>query len=409
MTKDNFNNNDLPCGSSRILLPKNVNTNWSVVACDQFTSKPKYWEELNVLVGNMPSALNLILPECYLGKPEEQPKTLRISLKMQEYIASGIFDDERDGYILTTRKTAYGNCRTGLVMQVDLTQYDYKPGSRALIRATEGTVEERIPPRVKIREQCLLELPHIMILIDDLENSVIAAATSAAKSRIYDFDLNMRGGHLTGDFIKAADGKDIENALCQLLCSSVKKYGEPILMAVGDGNHSLASAKECYNRAIARGENAENLKYALVEVVNIYDMGLNFEPIHRVIFEVDSKDFIDKLTNATGKFSNPSKMISGGKQYPLNLPAGAIEGVAFVQKFIDEYLKTNDGYVDYIHGLEELAEHGQRSDAVSIELKAMSKSELFPYIIKSGVLPRKTFSMGEAEEKRYYTEARKIK
>lgn len=392
---------NLPIKFDKILLPKeNIDMKkWCVVACDQYTSQPEYWEELKNYVGKDYSALNLIFPECYLN--DEPDKRIKNIIKnMEKYLKDDIFRTVDNGLVLLERKTPLGNVRHGLTMIVDLTQYSFNPADKALIRATEGTVVERIPPRVRIRKNCPLELPHIMLLIDDPKKTVIEPLLKQKNEVLYDTDLNMNGGHITGWAVK--DQSKVEKSLQKILDNSVKKYGEPLLFAVGDGNHSLATAKACYD------EKNPLSKYALVEVANIYDEGILFEPIHRLIKGVDNKKFVKEF-KAKVKGSVKSKMFVGNKVVELPLPENSIEAVAQTQKFIDEYIKENSGELDYIHGEQDLKELCKKTGGIGIVLKSMEKSALFDYIIKNGVLPRKTFSMGEANEKRYYIEARKIK
>ncbi len=391
----------LPIKFDEVLLPREGidMEKWCVVACDQFTSQPEYWEKLKGFTGSAPSALNLIYPECYLNdRPQE--RIAGIIENMNDYLGRDIFRVVDDGLILVERKTSHGNTRYGLMMIVDLTQYSFDPKDKALIRATEGTVIERIPPRVKIRENCPLELPHILLLIDDEKRSVIEPLIGADNELLYNTDLNMNGGHIKGYHVR--DRKGVENALTELLKSSTEKYGELLLFAVGDGNHSLATAKACY-----KPENPLS-KYALVEVENIYDEGILFEPIHRVVFPNNVDDFVDKFNKAING-SVKSKMFVGKEEREINLPENSIEGVDKVQKFIDAYIKENGGALDYIHGEQDLKNICAVKGGVGIVLKPMEKNTLFRYIVDNGVLPRKTFSMGEADEKRYYVEARKIK
>ncbi|MCH5164444.1 MAG: DUF1015 domain-containing protein [Clostridiales bacterium] len=391
----------LPIKFDEVLLPREGidMEKWCVVACDQFTSQPEYWEKLKEFAGDAPSALNLIYPECYLNdKPQE--RIAGIIDKMNDYLGKDIFRVVDDGLILVERTTSHGNKRYGLMMIVDLTQYSFDPKDKALIRATEGTVIERIPPRVKIRENCPLELPHILLLIDDEKRSVIEPLIGADNELLYDTDLNMNGGHIKGYHVK--NRKGVENALNDLLKASTEKYGEPLLFAVGDGNHSLATAKACYKPENPRSQ------YALVEVENIYDEGILFEPIHRVVYPKNTADFVEKFNKAISG-SVKSKMFVGKEERTINLPENSIEGVDKVQKFIDAYLKENGGELDYIHGENDLKGICAAKGGVGIVLKPMEKNTLFSYIVKNGVLPRKTFSMGEADEKRYYVESRKIK
>ncbi|MBQ4049684.1 MAG: DUF1015 domain-containing protein [Clostridia bacterium] len=391
----------LPVNFDEILLPKeNLDmSKWGVVACDQFTSQPEYWEDLADKIGDAPSTLNLIYPECYLTDNTEK-RIAKIIDNMNDYLDKDLFRTIDNGLILIERKTPMGNVRYGLTMIVDLTQYSFDPKDKALIRATEGTVVERIPPRVAIRKNCPLELPHILLLIDDDERSVIEPLKNMDLEVVYDTDLMGDGGHVKGYHVK--DTAFVEKALTKLLEKSTAKYGEPLLFAVGDGNHSLATAQACYNP-----ENPKS-KYALVEVENVYDEGILFEPIHRVVYPKDKAHFLAALKKeVNGPVS--TKLFVDASEEVLTLPASAIEGVDVVQKFLDKYLKEFGGELDYIHGEEDLRKICAETNGVGIILKGMDKGELFDYVVKNGVLPRKTFSMGEACEKRYYIEARKIK
>ena len=382
-----------------ILLPKTVSVkDWAVVACDQYTSNVKYWEDIKNSVSE-PSTLNLIFPECYLSADNSE-RIEKIIEKQREYVANDIFR-EIEGTVLVHRTTAYGNDRWGLMCLVDLDEYSNDKGAKPLIRATEGLVIERIPPRVQIRKNCPLELPHIMVLIDDSERTVIEPLISSVDEVLYDGEMNGGGGKITG--YNVVDTTGAENALKDLLAKSIEKYGERLLFLVGDGNHSLATAKAC------RDESNPRSKYALVEIVNIYDEGLKFEPIHRAIFGVDNKKFIDGLSAVMAGKTCKTTVYDGDKVGEIEFPENSIEGVKLVQEYIDAYLKQNGGEVDYIHGSDELISVCREKKAVGIALKAIDKSTFFDYIVKNGTLPRKTFSMGEADEKRYYIECRKVK
>ena len=382
-----------------ILLPKNVDVkNWAVVACDQYTSDPQYWERIETGVTD-PTALRLIFPEVYLGKDDEE-RIGRIIAKQNEYLDDGVFD-KVDGTVLVKRSTPYGNVRYGLMCLVDLTEYSVGKGERPLIRATEGLVESRIPPRVAIRKNCPLELPHIMLLIDDPSRMVIEPLISHNSGVLYDGDLNGDGGHVTG--YSVTDTSGVEAALDDLIAKSKEKYGEELAFLVGDGNHSLATAKACYDP-----ENPLS-RYALVEIVNVFDEGLKFEPIYRAVFGADEK-FVAALKDAMKGGTDEIAVYTGSKAESIPFPADPIDGVKKIQNFIDEYLSTHDGLeVDYIHGADDLKNICKSRGAVGIELKPIDKDSFFAYIVKNGVLPRKTFSMGEANEKRYYIEARKVK
>lgn len=387
-----------------ILLPKSDidNSRWAVVACDQFTSNKQYWADLKSFIDDCPSALNLIFPEVYLSD-NNGARIKDISQSMKKYIDDGIFT-EFNGIIKTRRKTESG-VREGLMITVDLDAYSFKAEDKALIRATEGTILSRIPPRVEIREGCSLELPHIMLLIDDKENSVIAKAKTSTV--LYDFALNMGGGHLTGEAV--SNPNEVLGAFENLLTESGKKYDSPILFAVGDGNHSLATAKACWEKEKSLPSPDLQKRYALCEVVNIYDNALNFEPIHRVVINVDNKKFKSFLTDKLSKFRGKGVIYVSGKKEEINLPMGTIESISVVEDIINDYIQLNGGKVDYIHGMEELKNVSREFSAVAIALPTMKKEELFVYITSVGLLPRKSFSMGEAEQKRYYYEVRKIK
>lgn len=386
----------------QILLPKSADMSlWSVNACDQFTSDEKYWEELDKLVGGKPSALRLIFPEIYL-KDNPEKRIADINTKMYEYLDGGVFKTVEGGFVLVERTTQSGT-RTGIVLAIDLEDYDFKKGSKALIRSTEATILERIPPRVKIRQNAPLELPHIMLLYDDPENSVLKAAKRG--ETLYDFDMNMGGGHVKGTYIINAD--EVTDKFYALADGGKYGNGEKLLFAVGDGNHSLATAKTCWEnikKTLTPEEAAEHpARFALVEAVNIYDPALTFEPIHRLI-----------KTDKAGEFVKGFKPKGGKKAYiavngvvtetPFadDVPAGIRE----LDEYIAGFIAENGGEVDYIHGDEELK--GFSSQGVGVILPAIEKGDFFRLIVTGGNLPRKTFSMGEGNEKRYYIEAKAI-
>lgn len=379
-----------------ILLPQNIDvSNWAVVACDQFTSEPNYWEELKTKT-HEPTTLSLIFPECYLGQDDEN-RIKTINDSMRKYEQDGVFKSVQ-GTVLVKRTTENGT-RYGLMGCVNLANYSNDFSQKALIRGTEGVVASRIPPRVKIRKDATIELPHVMVLIDDKDKTVIEPLIGSGKV-LYDGQLNMNGGYVTG--YNVTDTTKVEKALEKLLELSQKKYGEKLLFLVGDGNHSLSTAKACYD------ENNELSNYALVEIVNIYDEGLKFEPIHRVVFGVDKDKFIAGLKNAISG-QRTTTLYYDGKKEEIPFELDSIQAVAKCQKYIDEYIAINGGSVDYIHGTQSLIEVTDSTDGVGIMLKSIDKETFFDYVVKNGPMPRKTFSMGEANEKRYYMECRKIK
>lgn len=449
---DNFNSFEkIGVKIPTVLLPKNGidMTKWSVIACDQYTSEPEYWAEVEKIVGNSPSALKLTFPEVYLEREGREERITQINSTMENYIKENILEAHGPCFIYVDRKTSHTPSRKGLIMAVDLEKYDYSPGSQSLIRATEGTVIERLPPRIKIREKASLELPHVMLLIDDPEKSVIEPLAEKADSfeKVYDFDLMMNGGHIKG--YKIEDEETIGSILAALekLADPEtfrKKYSvgadkDVLLFAVGDGNHSLATAKahwELIKQSCLPQELANHpARYALVEVVNVHDSGLTFEPIHRVVFNVNPDELLDSMVSFLGEENCSYRKLNSMESILNELQAldpnkrshtigfcthegfGVIEvanpsrnlEVGTLQAFLDEYIKrNNDVKVDYIHGEDAVLKLGTQKQNIGFFLPKMSKHDLFKTVILDGVLPRKTFSMGEADEKRFYLECRKI-
>ena len=412
--------------SADILLPdfkKHSAEKWSVVACDQFTSEPEYWQSAEEYVGDAPSTLNMILPEVYLEETEERIEKINECMKKYE---SAILCEHPDAMVYVRRTQSDGTVRHGIVMAVDLEAYDYKKGATSLIRATEATVIERIPPRVAIRRNAPLELPHVMLLVDDPADNVFAAlkAKDTAEA-LYDFDMMLGGGHITGCMLSDADKESVSAALDALITpeAMAENYGDgalaPLLFAVGDGNHSLASAKATYEEIKAKlGDAAIDhpARYALIEVVNIHDEALKFEPIYRIMTDVDVDDVLASL----GKYidtlcgtAEPQQIdyIHGTKEGSLTVSAPKQQlTVGTLQIFIDEYIKSHAGAkVDYIHGEDSVKTLAQKPNSIGFMFDGMAKSQLFKTVIFDGALPRKTFSMGHAVDKRYYLECRKIK
>ena len=388
-----------------ILLPKKDFETWSVVACDQYTSEPDYWHDVEATVGDKPSALHIILPEIYLSS-DNSARIEKINANMQAYLDGDVFDVYENSMIYVERESN-NTVRRGVVGMIDLEDYDYTKGSHALIRATEATVLERIPPRVQIRKDAPLEMPHILLLIDDPALSVIEplAEKKDGFDRAYGFELMKNGGHIDGFFLPAEVQAKVQDALEALIADQDDK----LLFAVGDGNHSLATAKECYNATknpLAR--------YALVEIVNIHDQSIEFEPIYRVLFNVDRNDFMTKFIRYTeengGDSTQRFTVIDKDKETEVAVKATAKLPVGTLQTFIDGYMKDNpDVRIDYIHGTEVTRNLCKEDKTLGFIFEGMGKEDLFPAIVADGSLPRKTFSMGHAEDKRYYIEARKIK
>ncbi len=379
-----------------ILLPKKIDVStWSVVACDQYTSQPEYWLKLREKTSGVTS-LDLIIPECFLSSDNSEA-IARVNAKMREYDRDGVFESVA-GTILVERTTQSGT-RRGLMLCVNLDEYSFDARERKPIRATEGVVKERLPVRVEIRKDALFELPHVLLLIDDPDRTVIEPLLGKGKE-IYSGTLNMGGGEIRGFGITDVSGA--ERALDNLLEKSIEKYGSPLLFLVGDGNHSLAAAKECVD------ENNEKSRYALVEVQNIYDEAIKFEPIHRAVWNVDTEDFagvLKKSLSGNGRI----RVEYNGRSEEISCPSDAIETVAAVQKVIDDYLIERGGKVDYIHDDDAVHKIAAKNAGVAIYLNPIAKEKFFDYVANHGNMPRKTFSMGHANEKRYYLEARKIK
>jgi hypothetical protein len=424
-----------------ILLPrKGVDlTRWATIACDQFTSQPEYWERVKKFVGDAPSTYHMILPEVYLGTPAEKARVQSTQAAMHTYLDEKILV-QQSGLIYVERSVD-GKTRHGLMLALDLEQYDYNKGSQTLIRATEGTILDRLPPRMRIREGASIELPHILVLIDDPQQTVIepVGAEKASLKKIYDFDLMENSGHLTGYSVNST-------ALTEKVAQGLERLADPeafhakygvatslgvLLFAVGDGNHSLATAKAIWEKMKPTVGMDHPSRYALVELENIHDAGLEFEPIHRVLFET-KQDVITALRVAFGSrlsttsCNSSQEMVDFVKtqgtagqtigvvtpdgytvltidQPEFNLPVGTL------QSFIDNWMKQGGaGKIDYVHGDDVVCNLGRQPGNVGFYLPAMPKSDLFKTVLLDGALPRKTFSMGEAHEKRFYMECRQI-
>ena len=415
----------LPLKKTNILIPnENINlTKWTVIACDQYTSNQEYWDNVEKIVGDNPSTLRLTLPEIYLEKEDEQERINNINNTMKEYLSTNVLKEYKDTMFYIERTLTNNKVRKGLIGVVDLEEYDFKEGSTSLIRATEKTIIERIPPRVKIRENASLELPHIMLLIDNEEKDIIDDIDSSKLEKIYDFDLMNDIGHIVGYQLPENEINRIFNCLEECLDKELfnKKYQtenkDVLLFAVGDGNHSLATAKTIYEQLKETLSEDEYLnhpsRYALVEIVNLHSESLDFEPIHRVVFNVDVENILKELNsyydlNTTGE-GQKFKVITSNeeKTYYISNPKSNLS-VGSIQVFLDEYLKDKSSKVDYIHE-EEAVIKLIENDNIGFIFDTISKNDLFKTVILEGTLPRKTFSMGISNDKRFYLESRKIK
>lgn len=423
-----------------ILLPDvDSMEKWAVIACDQFSSQPEYWKEVREYVGDAPSTLHMILPEAELGTEDEKEKIQKINQNMKDYIEQGVFKEYPDSFVYIERTLQNGNVRKGLIGMVDLEAYSYEAGSDSAIRATEKTVLERIPPRMRIREGAVLEFPHVQILCDDVEKTLIEpiGKMKSELTKLYEFDLMKDGGHIAGWLVQGDVKDGFELRLHAYEHSLEDKYidveGVPMTFAMGDGNHSLATAKACYEELKKNSpkKNYSNhpARYALVELENIHSSALEFEPIHRILTDVDPEDVLARLAAECGIGENgisaaeqesdvaidgsvkmhKIEWYSGEKSGTAYLDAGKSSlAVGVLQPFLDEYLKEHGGEIDYIHGDAVLKDLAKKEQSIGFILPAMEKSQLFRGVMENGVLPRKTFSMGHAYDKRYYLEGRRL-
>ena len=394
-----------------ILLPrKGVDmSKYAVVACDQYTSNLEYWDSLKKEIDSEVSTYNMIYPEAYLENTDNDSYIKNINNSIAHYLENNDLIDIGECFILVERVTSYGVRRLGLILSVDLEDYSFELGTNALIRASEATIVERIPPRLKIRKDAPIELPHILVLFDDPKKTIVEElyAHRNELEKVYDFDLNKDGGHIRG--YKVSDTNSVIKKFDELFQGN----NNGLLFIVGDGNHSLATAKahwELIKKDLSESERENHpARFALVEANNLYDAGIIFEPIHRVLFNVD-KDFEKELQSVcSGAFTTYTYTKNSGKK-ELKLPKNAPKAYLLVQSFLDMYLRLHkEAKIDFIHDEEELlAVADKNPDSVAIHMPALTKEDLFDYLASGTVLPRKSFSMGHANEKRYYLEAKRI-
>jgi hypothetical protein len=419
---------------------------WAVIACDQYTSEPEYWKAVDQMVADQPSTLRLIFPEVYLEESNSDVRIAEINSCMDQYLADNILTAQEQGFILLDRKTSHASSRKGLMVALDLEAYDYRPGAKTLIRATEGTIVDRLPPRIRVRKNAALELPHIMVLIDDPERTVIEPLFDESLTQVYDFELMQNGGHLRGwKVTRQALIEQVGHALERLAGKERfrKRYDvtddDVMLYAMGDGNHSFATAKAIWEQLKAEAAAPHEVmdhpaRYALVELVNVHDPGLEFEAIHRVLFGLDPEELLRNAVDfyrqtgtpcqvewcadlsaanaaaAKARSSHTIPFVAGERFGLMRIddPALTLE-VATLQNFLDDFMKNRSRVrIDYIHGDEAVTRLGRQQGNVGFYLPSISKNDLFRTIVRDGALPRKTFSMGEADEKRFYLEARRI-
>ena len=409
------NNTERVVKVPKILLPKKGidMEKWATIACDQFTSTPEYWERLVAFVGDSPSTLKLTCPEIYLSR-DVSGEVKKVQAEMRKYLDEGIFD-EREGFVLVERQVG-NDYRIGLMAAIDLDAYDWHR-VRTPIRATEDTLMERLPVRISIRKGAEIEAPHAIILMDDREKDIIEPLYAARDGfeKLYDFELNMGGGHIRGWLVPRQREREILDKIAALNTPElqIEKYGSDagIMLAVGDGNHSVATAKVCYEelKQSLTGEQQKTCpaRYMLVELVNLHGGGMEFSPIHRY-FKVRDDEFVAKLKASLYGDGRLKIMYKGGEEY-IKCPENAGTAITEIQRLVEAYIKETGAEIDYVHDVIHLKECVDKSDGMGIVMPAFSRSDLFGYVVNVGNLPKKAFSIGEAEHKRYYLECRKIK
>lgn len=394
-----------------ILLPKKGvdMSKYAVIACDQYTSNLKYWDSLKEYVGEEPSTFHMIYPEAYLETTDGDVYIKKINENIAHYLKNNVLEDIGESFILVERVTSFGVRRLGLVISIDLEDYSYEKGNNALIKASEATIVERIPPRLKIRKDAAIELPHVLLLFDDKDKTIVEPLYNNRDKleKVYDFELNKEGGHIRG--YKISDTQSVIKKFDELF----NKNNDGLLFIVGDGNHSLATAKahwDIVKKSLSEDEKKSHpARFALVEVNNLYDDGIIFEPIHRILFNIKD-DFKDELKKrCSGNYHSYIYSKENGKE-ELLMDKNAPKDYLIVQSFIDEYMKKHpEVKIDFIHDEDELLNvANENPGSLAIMMPALTKDDLFDYLSKDAVLPRKSFSMGHANEKRYYLEAKKI-
>ena len=405
--------------AAELLIPRaELLKNWAVIACDQFTSQPDYWRAVREQVGERPSAYHIVFPEAELGGDREA-RIASINENMRRYLDGEVFETFPDAFVYVERTLLDGSVRRGVVGVIDLEQYDYNSDARSPVRATEKTVVERIPPRVRIRSGAVLETSHVMLLMDDARGSVLDSLEQSREElpKLYDLELMQDGGHIEGRLVSGAAAEALTAAIEHYEAQTAARFAEtgraPLLYAVGDGNHSLAAAKTCWEALKEKRPSLAGThhpaRYAMVELQNIRDEAQKFEPIHRLLIDVPVDRLLDKITSICAPGGTPVDWQAGARQGMifLNTASGALP-VAVLQPFLDNFLKEQGGAIDYIHGEEAAAQLAGQKKAISFLMPNISKEDFFRGIVMDGVLPRKTFSMGHAQEKRYYLECRKI-
>ena len=394
---------------------------WSVIACDQFTADPAYWERVSAFVGDAPSTLRLMLPEAWLGRPDRSALEAAIIENMRDYLDRGLFRALPDSFSYLERTLSGGGLRRGILGLLDLEYYDYREDSCSPIHATEGLVLDRLPPRLRLRKQAELELPHLVVFCDDPAMSVMTCARACAGEALYDTPLMEGGGRVKAWRITGGGVSRVRAALSALGDKDYLRlrYGEtdsPVLYAVGDGNHSLATAKRAWEemRGSLTPEERERhpARFALAELVDLHEKALEFEPIHRVLFQTDPSAFLREAEAAFAPWKGRGRRLrclTSAGEATLTVDGTIGECIGFCEAFMEGYQGKHGGIIDYIHGEAEAAALCRGADRAGLLMPEMDKSDLFPSIIRSGPLPKKSFSIGPARDKRYYLECRRIK
>ncbi len=395
---------------ANILLPKENFETWSVIACDQFSSEKSYWDRVSEKVGSFPSTLNMVVPEAYLGSVSMEEASLSRNEKMEEYLDGDVFSLVENSFVYVEREITGGKCRRGIVGKIDLEAYDYISGTTPAARASEKTVVDRLPPRIKVRSGASLEMPHILVLIDDEKRQAIEPLTEkkASFEKLYDFSLMENGGRICGWRVSDEEAEKVMAEMDRLAERDVQ-------FVIGDGNHSLAAAKDIW-REVKKTLSQEEMedhpsRFALVEVCNVYDEGIEFEPIHRIVFHCDPEKVLAELEKEAGDEKGRELLvIANGKRISIRVKNPSLGGlIASVQKVLDRFENEEGCTVDYIHDESALEELAKKENSLAIFLPSMDKSDLFCTVEKEGVFPKKSFSIGHARDKRYYLECRKIK
>ena len=386
-----------------ILLPSNSDMEkWAVIACDQFSSDMDYWERVSAAAKDVPSTLHMVVPEAHLRGLTMEEAAVSRNAVMDKYLADGIFEKYENALVYVEREVTGGGIRRGLVGKLDLDAYEYTPGTTAPVRASEKTVVDRLPPRIAVREGAALEMPHVMVLIDDESRSIIEplAAKKDSLPLLYDFELMEGGGRVEGRLVSGAEAESVLSGMDML-------FDRPFAMVIGDGNHSLAAAKACWDAVKDSVPESEReghpARYALIELNNVYDEGIVFEPIHRVVFGADPKALVESMKNTLGEGEGRAvRWYAGGEEGEINVPSASLGGlIGAVQNAIDVYISANGGTVDYIHDDAAARGFAEKPDTTALFLPKMDKGDLFATVEADGVFPKKSFSIGHARDKRY--------